>query len=174
MGKKPLDHSDFIFIGIDPGKTGGAAALFSNRALKPLLLPFANKTPWDIYEFFGIVERSVTHTAPIFYIIEKVAGSTGGIQGQGRTSGRSMFTFGFNAGYLYGLLVEEQLAEVTPSVWQKDFGLTRKNKQEKDGDKKRRHAAKAQKLFGSIKVSQQISDALLIATYGRRHYKELF
>ena len=171
MGKKP-PFSDYVFVGIDPGKTGAAAALFSNRAIKPLLFPFANKTPWDIYEFFGIVDRSAIRSAPIFYLIEKVAGSTGGIQG--RTSGRSMFTFGWNAGFLYGLLVEEQLAEITPAKWQKEFGLIRTNKKEKDGDKKRRHASKAQKLFPQQKVTQQIADALLLATYCRRHYEELF
>lgn len=166
MGKKPASKG-YYFLGVDPGKTGGAVALSVDRKKPPILFPFANKTPWDINDFIQEVN-------PTYHLIEKVAGSTGGIQGQGRTSGRSMFTFGWNTGFMYGLLVQRSLAEILPTKWQKEFGLTRKNKQESDGDKKRRHAAKAQKLFPQQKISQQIADALLIATYCRRYYKELF
>lgn len=165
-GKKPLAET-YNFCGIDPGKSGGAVILSDDRTAPPILFPFANKTPWDINDFLKEIN-------PVYHLIEKVAGSTGGIQGAGRTSGRSMFTFGWNTGFLYGLLVERSLAEILPTKWQKEFGLTRTNKKESDGDKKRRHAAKAQKLFPQQKVSQQIADALLIATYCRRNYKELF
>ena len=168
MGKKPTvtpGNHKYIYCGIDPGLSGGAVCLAEDRSLPPLLFPFAKKTTWDINDFLQEVD-------PTFHLIEKVAGSTGGIQG--RTSGRSMFTFGWNTGFLYGLLVEVKLAEVLPTKWQKEFGLIRTNKKEKDGDKKRRHAAKAQKLFPNQKVTQQIADALLIATYCRRYYKELF
>lgn len=164
MGKKPK-YPTYEFCGIDPGKTGGMAFLAYNKSYPPLLFPFANKTPWDINDFLKEIN-------PNYHLIEKVAGSTGGIQG--RTSGRSMFTFGFNAGFLYGLLVERSLAEILPTKWQKEFSLTRTNKKESDGDKKRRHAAKAQKLFPQQKITQQMADALLIACYLRRHYKELF
>ena len=163
MGKKPI----YLYCGIDPGKTGGMAFLSTTKSEPPLLFPFANKTPWDINNFLKEID-------PLYHLIEKVAGSTGGIQGQGRTSGRSMFTFGWNAGFLYGLLVERSLAEVTPSQWQKEFKLTRTNKKESDGDKKRRHAAKAQRLFPQQKVTQQIADALLIASYCRRYHEESF
>lgn len=166
MGKKPTSkYVMYDYCGIDPGKTGGAVILSADRSDPPLLFPFDKKTPWDINDFIKSIN-------PTFFLIEKVAGSTGGIQG--RTSGRSMFTFGWNAGFVYGLLVENKLAEITPVKWQKEFGLIRTNKKESDGDKKRRHAAKAQKLFPQQKVTQQIADALLIATYCRRHYKELF
>ena len=161
MGKMPR----YVYCGIDPGKTGGMAFLSHDKSKPPILFPFTNKTPWDIHDFLEEIN-------PSYHLIEKVAGSTGGIQG--RTSGRSMFTFGWNAGFLYGLLVKRSLAEITPSQWQKEFKLTRTNKKESDGDKKRRHAVKAQRLFPQQKVSQQMADALLIACYCRRYHEELF
>jgi hypothetical protein len=161
------------FVGLDPGKSGAACTLFDTRRIKPLCLTFATATAHDIADYFEEVSSHLGKRAePPYYLIEKVAGSTGGIQG--RTSGRSMFTFGFNAGILYGMLVYDQLAEVTPSKWQQEFGLIRKNKKEKDGDKKRRHQVKAQRIFSSQKVTQAAADAYLIAAYCRRHYKELF
>ena len=86
--------------------------------------------------------------------------------GQGVTS---MFNFGKSYGNLEAFLVAAAIPfeRVTPSVWQREFGLIKK-KGETHTQKKNRHKSLAQELFPSVKVTHAVADALLIAEYGRR------
>lgn len=165
-----------VYLGIDPGKSGAACALTSTRSVQPNILKFTE----DYYEFDAWLKglRKKYPSADFFICVEKVAGQTGPIQG--RVSPRSMFTFGFHAGFVQGIVCgrREPLAEVRPVTWQSEFGLLRKTKlkgtKEKDADKKRRHLKEAKKQFPKAHIIQQTADGVLLALYCRRHYKELF
>jgi len=81
-----------------------------------------------------------------------------------------MFTFGQNYGFVRGVLValEIPFEEVLPQKWQATFSLKRTDKSESDTAKKNRHKAKAQNLFPGARCTHSVSDAILIAEYGRR------
>jgi hypothetical protein len=170
MSKKLKYRSDYVFIGLDPGSTGAATVLFSDRSKDPVIFPFAKKSPQEISDFLDLFEG---RKAKPFFLIEKVHGAGTSFGGTGRTGGKVMFTFGWNAGLLYGLCVRNQLAEVTPTVWQKEFGLAGKKKTTTNA-KKNTHKDKALKLFPTTHITLQTADSLLIALYCRRHYEDLF
>jgi hypothetical protein len=170
MSKKLRYRSDYIYIGLDPGKTGSASVIFSDRKKEPIIFPFANKSPQEIADFLDLFEG---RKAEPFFLIEKVQGAGTSFDGKGRTGGKVMFTFGWNAGLLYGLCVRNQLAEVTPTVWQKEYGLAGRKKTTTNA-KKNTHKDKALKLFPRTHITLQTADSLLIALYCRRHYRSLF
>ena len=75
----------------------------------------------------------------------------------------STFKFGQSFGFLQGILIAAEIPFelVTPQKWQRYLGCRTK------GDKNITKA-RAQELFPDIKCTHAVSDALLIAEYGRR------
>ncbi len=162
--------ADRTFVGLDPVTTGSATVLFSNRNKDPVIFPFKDKSPQEICDF---IDRIKARKASPFFLIEKVHGAGTSFGNGGRTGGKVMFTFGWNAGLLYGLCVRKQLAEVTPTSWQKEFGLAGRKKTTTNA-KKNTHKNKALKLFPNSHITLATADSVLIALYCRRHYQELF
>ena len=138
-----------IYIGIDPGASGGIAVYEDGHGMVATKMP---ETEADIALEF----QSWKLMGPSKAIIEKVHA----MPGQGVTS---MFSFGKNYGFLRGCLISLGIPfdEVTPQTWQKALGCLTK------GDKNV-SKAKAQQLFPGIKVTHAIADSLLIAEYLRR------
>lgn len=103
----------FIYIGIDPGKQGGMAAIHDGKvwAVSPMLIGGDALNLVAIGEWF----KSVANIRTIA-CIEKV----GAMPGQGVTS---MFTFGFVTGAIHGILATLEIPYhvVTPQAWKKEI-----------------------------------------------------
>lgn len=138
-----------LFIGIDPGKSGGIATIDENGNVKVIKMPETDCDLWEALGGFG-------HDIDPFAIIEKV----GPMPKQGVVS---VWTFGEGYGKLLMALCAAAIPyeHVLPAKWQKAMGCLSK------GDKNTTKR-KAQELFPNIKVTHAIADALLIAEYNRR------
>ncbi|MEM7813061.1 MAG: hypothetical protein AAF532_16405 [Planctomycetota bacterium] len=146
-----------IWIGIDPGKTGAIAAV-SDQWAEPQVVPLS-PTKSEPIEIVRRMEEWAEEGGPhVFAVIEKVASRPG-------QSAPAMFNFGVG----YGRLLERLTCcripydEKTPTTWQRTMQCL------SGGDKnvtKRRAAA----LFAELKVTHEIADALLLATYCKRTY----
>lgn len=136
------------YLGIDPGKSGGAAWLTDvGEVLSTIRF---TETEHDINAWFLAID-SVFHA-----VIERV-------HSMPKQGVKSTFTFGQQYGFCRGMLVAHgfSFSEVSPGVWQRKQGcLTR-------GDKKISYR-RAQQLFPEIKITHAIADALLIADYARK------
>ena len=149
-----------IYIGVDPGASGGLASLING----PIHICPMPDTERDIWEWFRQVSfKGVLGSQPIFAIIEKVHAMPGnGVS--------SMFRFGQNYGFLRACLIASNIPfdEVTPQAWQKALGIPKRGKTERKPEFKNRLKAKAQQLFPDIKVTPATADALLISEYCKR------
>ena len=137
-----------VFVGLDPGKNGGIAYV-DDHCERVYRMP---STERDIADLLGV------HADNSMVLIERV-------HSMPKQGVKSMFTFGRGYGFLRGCLVAYGIPfeEVRPQVWQKEFGLLRKTKQE--------IKEKAQNLFPGVELTLATSDALLIAEYCRRKFQ---
>lgn len=144
-----------VRIGIDPGKKGGFAVLIDGMCWKA--------KAWDDDEFIDSMRQVSQMVTAARAVVEKV----GAMPGQGVTS---MFSFGKSAGFIEGVLkafdIPYQL--VPPSLWKKEFSLTRDKTQS---------VSVCKRLFPDVsllpterckKDSDGIAEALLMAEYARR------
>ncbi len=145
-----------IFLGIDPGKTGGVS--FHDPACELIdAFAFTNKTPMDIYQMLKACRKG----NPVA-MIEKV-------HSMPKQGVKSSFTFGQGYGFLLGCLtaLEIPFEYVTPQKWQRYLGCLSK------GDKNVTKQ-KAQELYPHLKITHATADALLIGEYLKRtHYKNM-
>jgi hypothetical protein len=169
LPKGVLDH--VVCIGIDPGKKGGIAAVYT-RLSRVLALPMP-ETEADIWRIVSDLYNPSYRENGLecHCVIEKVHS----MPQQGIASA---FTFGWGYGGLRMALIACGIPfrEIDPKVWQKDLGISRR-KEEADRDWKKRLRGKAQQLFPGLPIWKEprsegrqlaISDALLIADYCRR------
>jgi hypothetical protein len=174
----PLKQSSMVYLGIDPGMSGGLAVIRGGK-VEAVAMPATEK---DIWLWLSM------SAAPAFAVIEKVQGYIGvGHPGSG------MFKFGANYGGLRMALIAAGIPfdEVTPQRWQKVLGISPRKKHnrtikvvakkgkrkgrlidkkvggETDSQFKGRLRAKAQQIFPSEKVTLATADALLLAHYCR-------
>ncbi len=140
-----------IFLGIDPGKSGGISRHWGTNVCGQ---KFTGLTPMDIYKHIKIYAESGICIA----MIEKV-------HSMPKQGVKSSFTFGQNYGFLLGCLtaLEIPFEYVTPQKWQRYLGCMSK------GDKSVTKQ-KAQELYPHLKITHAIADALLIGEYLKRTY----
>ncbi len=147
-------------IGIDPGKSGGIA-IFCNGELLPrdCKMPTTATDLWDLIHFWS------QENGKAVAFVEKVNAGP-------KMGSSASFKFGQGVGEIRMacLAAGVRLEYITPQKWQKEFGLIVKGRGlgQDDTSKKNRNKARAQELFPGIKCTHAISDALLIAEYGRR------
>lgn len=145
-----------LFIGIDPGKSGGIAYIDTQSNISGTY-PYSDKELIDLCR-----EASISNQEAIC-CLEKV----GARPGQGVVS---MFNFGQCAGYIKGVLESFRIPyqEITPQKWKKEFGLN---------SEKAASAEVCRKLFPDIgllatprckKPHDGMVEALLMAEYARR------
>jgi crossover junction endodeoxyribonuclease RuvC len=149
-----------IYIGVDPGQSGGMAILRSGTSGMVCPMPQTEK---DVYDWFEPFQYRGSPTA----IIEKVHS----FPGQGVAS---TFKFGVGYGGLRMALIAAGIPfeEVTPRTWQKAFGIVVRKKTETKLHFKNRLKAHAQQIFPNVEgVTLKTCDALLMAEFCRR--KEL-
>lgn len=142
-----------IYIGIDPGKKGGYAAILDD---------IISTKPWKDGDFIDDM-RLLSKASKCIACVEKV----GAMPGQGVTS---MFNFGRSAGFIEGVLdalgIPYQL--VTPQRWKKEFTLH---------NSKQQSIEVCKRLFPDVTLlptprsrvpSDGMAEALLMAEYARR------
>lgn len=152
-----------IYIGIDPGASGGIAVIHSGEVRvhpipatdRDLLLLLAPYRP--------VVDRMPGGFRPIaFAMLERVWGMPGW--------GAKNFTFGRSYGALRMALAAQRIPfeEVLPQRWQKAMGIVYPKR--KDGGRRDKNITKqrAAALFPQLTVTHAIADALLIAEFARR------
>ena len=140
-------------IGIDPGKSGGIAAI-SQIIKQPQFT--AIKTPDSVRAMVEIIRVMNKHAVKPKCYLENVHA----FPSDGRSS---VFKFGTNFGMWQGILASFNIETilVDPRVWQKSFGELPKKKQER----KRKLKEIASKETG-VKTTLSTADALCIALYG--------
>lgn len=144
-----------LVIGIDPGVSGGLAAIDTLQTrrdgTKAFKMPDTERDLWLL----------LADLQPGYALIEKVHASP-------QMGVTSAFTFGRGLGLLRGLLVATgcRFEDVTPQTWQKRFGLVTKGGTFGDNrEKKNRNKARAQEMFPWLKVTHATADALLLAEF---------
>ena len=150
-------NKEIIYIGIDPGLSGGIAILNQDGSVKEVVaMPV---TPRDIYEFL------------LSYKEESRCGLEDVGHGMPGQSSKATATFARHNGHLEMALLALGIPteKVTPQKWIKVYQLKKKKEQDKN-EWKNVLKAKAQSLFPQLgkKVTLKTCDALLIAEYARR------
>lgn len=151
-----------VYIGIDPGKSGGIAVIktFNDERLPDVWADKMPETEGDIWDYFdSLLLEGICY-------LEQITPRPAIIKGKSIQAARgsiASFKLGEHYGYLKATLKGHNIPTeiVPPAKWQKALGCLTK------GDKNITKA-KAQQLFPSIKVTHAVADALLIAEYGRR------
>lgn len=146
-----------LFIGIDPGKSGGIAYIDTQDNISGTM-------PYSDTELINLC-RDASHdwNKEVVCCLEKV----GAMPGQGVVS---MFSFGQSVGYIKGVLESFRIPyqEITPQKWKREFGLT---------SDKAKSAEVCRKLFPDVsllasprckKPHDGMAEALLMAEYARR------
>ena len=138
-----------LYIGIDPGLSGGVAFIPNSGE------PWAHKMPETDRDLIDLL-RDSTRDMEARAVIELVHSSP-------QMGVKSAFTFGEGFGRLQMALTALGVPyeRVRPAVWQKAMGCLTKG--DKNVSKRR-----AQELFPTLKVTHAIADALLIGEFARR------
>lgn len=156
-----------IYLGIDPGVSGGWALLDPDGAV--LLAMKMGDGPADIgkqpqtckdrafvvlqepYRIHAMVER--VHSSPQMGVA-------------------SAFTFGRNVGAILGALAASGIPvdEIQPKAWQKIMGVVYPTRPKGDKTPRDKNVTKrrAQQLFPNLTVTHALADALLLAECARR------
>ena len=153
-----------LYIGLDAGVNGGMAFIHENDGE---ISSKAFRCPRDIESMVNNLEFEIEDYSPeeIFCVAEWVWA----FPGDGK---KSAFKFGYNYGTWLGILASHRIdyEEVTPKQWMNYFNMPPKMDKK---ERKRWLRVMAERLFPNIKMTFNISDALLIAYYCKNaYYKE--
>lgn len=144
-------------LGIDPGASGGIAALRADGSIASLAkMPETDRDLVDAFKGFKSLD------AHVFAMMERVNAGVFGRPGA-KMGVVSAFTFGgaYRAIKVALTAADIPFDEVMPLKWQN--ALSCRSRGNKNITK-----ARAQQLFPLVKVTHATADALLIAEYGRR------
>ncbi len=144
-----MPHSDDLYLGVDPGKSGAFAIVDADGAFVEAMR--LDQPLQDIARWLGSNFPRIR-----FAMLERVSSRPG--QGVSST-----FKFGQSFGHCEALLAAYCIPHelVTPTTWQ------RKMKCLSGGDKKVTKAA-ALRLWPKDKITHREADAMLLAEYCRR------
>lgn len=142
------------FVGIDPGVSGGIAAL-RDGVMACWKMP---DTEADIYQLFDLLRDDRDCHAFVEHV-----------HSMPQDGVRSAFTFGCNYGALRMALTAAGIPwePVPPSTWLREMKL-KKQKGETETSWKNRHKAMAQRMWPSVTVTHAVADAMLLAECCRR------
>lgn len=140
-----------IFLGIDPGQSGGIGIVDVNGYVNSF--GFKNMTFPDISAQFDYIRQYPDNWFAYIELVHSMP----------KQGVASSFAFGKSYGFLIGMLTAHRIPYdyVTPQKWQKELNCMSK------GDKNVTKQ-KAQQLFPGVKFTHQNADAVLIAEYCRR------
>ena len=148
-------ESPNLFIGIDPGISGGVCATTGGVSV-------CSKCPGTIADMSMLMSNVLDLESNPICIIEAVHS----MPGQGVAS---TFKFGMNYGQWIGILAALQVPyiQVTPSKWMKVYGAMPKEKTQRKNQLK--HLA--QQRYPELSITLATSDAVLLAHYAIITYK---
>jgi len=143
-----------VYIGIDPGKSGGICVLEDEFAK-------AYPCPYDVKDMALLFAMaiSISETKTVVAYIEKVWARPHDAKG-------SIWKFAENYGMWKGIAgsYEIDLNEVSPQKWMKYYEIPKMEK----SARKRYLRDKARSMYPDLKkVTLKTADAILIATYGK-------
>ena len=144
--------NDKIYIGIDPGKSGGICFLMDDD-IKSFKCPV---TTHDMTEDLVDIKETSMFLSGCTAIVEKVHA----FPGQGVTS---CFNFGYNYGLWLGILSALKIPYtlVSPQKWMKFYGVPKMERK----DRKNYLKQFAQQMYPDHKVTLYNADAILLANY---------
>ena len=160
--KKTEEVKSKIFIGIDPGKNGGVGVINDIDRYKDYISFRCPKTSQEMaMKLMSAIPEKVSLTDVSVYIEHVHAMPGNGVV--------SMFSFGQNLGQWEGILgsFELDVQYVSPRTWMNHYDC-KPNMDKKE--RKRYLRGIAEKLFPNIKMTFNISDAVLIANYAKEIY----
>jgi hypothetical protein len=153
-----------IYIGIDPGVSGGIAAIDEQGTfVEAVKMPMA---PRDLLDLLDLIGRGSDRSYPRRAVLEKAGPSP-------QMGVVSAFTFAKVYGGVLVALAAVKLPfnEIAPGAWQRVMGVL----QPRGGDRtvgrskdKNISKRRAQQLFPHQTVTHAIADALLLAEFCRR------
>lgn len=161
-------NSSRLYIGIDPGISGGLVGIHG-ECITVSAMPETDNQVWRWVKD-NVVDGVEWRLGIPHAYLEKVASSP-------QMGVSSAFTFGKGYGVLLGCLAGAGIPfeEVRPQVWQKGLGIPQRKKTENVTAWKTRLIRFAQKLYPRLAAwdenktyQRAIADALLIATYCKR------
>ena len=155
-----------LFIGIDPGLSGGIAIV--NREGIIAVVTKMPATDRDLFELLReYANRRLPSRSMSRAVLERAASSP-------QMGVVSAFKFGLGYGALRMALTAAEISfdEATPMKWQRAMNcLDTRPKAARLGTKdKNITKRRAQQLFPQIKITHAIADALLLAEYCRRFF----
>lgn len=150
------------YIGIDPGKAGGIAVVDHLG-----IVALTSKMPATVGDLLELLGRLGGLSRPRA-VLERVNAGVFGQGKAGRMGVTSAFTFGRGVGRLETALAASQIPydSVSPLTWQKALGC-------QSGGDKNVTKARAQALFPGVTVTHAIADALLLAEFCRRYWRQM-
>ncbi len=174
MGKReyPWDvEVDVIFLGLDPGASGGMAALLPDEptargstlgSVRFTSMPDTEQGVWEWVQSYKVLPSQWTD--PVHAIIEQVQGYIGKEQ-----PGSAAFKFGQSYGSLRMALTAAGIPfdAATPQVWQRALDISPRKKSEDRTAWKNRLKLIAELWYPRLVVTLATADALLIARYCR-------
>lgn len=172
--RKPVPDA---YLGIDPGISGGIALIKPDLSIILVAMPATPGKLWDWLQYAVADKPWNVHTC-----IEQV---TGYIPSKGPQPGSRMFNFGRNVGNLemalYGLKLAPRF--VVAQTWQRALSISPRGNdrngraKETDAQWKRRLKDVAREIYEeqgvASDITNDVADALLIATYCKRLHKGL-
>jgi hypothetical protein len=145
-------------IGVDPGANGAIAWITDGK-------PCVEKMPDTLQDLWELIDsiRYQEFATPRIPSEHGLKAYIESVYSSPQMGVKSVFTFGQGFGRLEMALTAAGIPfeRVTPKKWQGALGC-------RTGGDKNVSKRKAQELFPSMKCTHSISDALLIAEYGRR------
>ena len=151
-----------LFIGIDPGMNGGIAFIrpeMDSYSIQSMRCP---KTAPEMAEIFEIGIEQAEHMHEIVLFIEHVWS----FPGDGRVGA---FRFGYNYGLWKGIASANgiDVYNIAPRKWQGGLNVPDNLK---GRERKKWLKEHAESLFPNIKITYNVSDAILIANYAKDCY----
>lgn len=148
-----------LAIGVDPGKSGALAVIYTDEKNEPFRIKVV---PFDAWMYREVLDTLVDDDR-VVCCVEKV----GAMPGQGVVS---MFNFGHNFGFIEGMLHSRRIPYqlVPPQTWKKEFSLSSDKQASIDVCKKLFPDISLLATTRSRKDSDGMAEALLMAEYARR------
>ena len=146
-----------VYIGIDPGKNGGIAIIENGFIM---VHPFSEETL--IKELYDYSTCKVCRC-----VLEHV-------HAMPKQGVSSTFNFGMNFGFIQGVLKAYEIPYelVTPQKWKKEFSCTSDKNTSIDVCKRLFPTVNLKKTERCKKDHDGMAEELLIAEYGRRHFRD--
>ena len=150
----------YMYIGIDPGKNGGIAAIEADgNEIKSY-----KTVAYDEFKLIATVYILKPERTRV--VVERV----GAMPGQGVTS---TFNFGKNFGFILGVLESFHFPYelVTPQKWKREFGVTADKNTSIEVCKRLFPDVNLKRTERCTKDHDGMAEALLLAEFCRRHMK---